>query len=47
MNYLVVFSSEHLNSHDCEDQPEDETDEQHVEDAGDGLNQGIDDDLYK
>jgi hypothetical protein len=39
--YLVVFSGEELDAHDGEDEPEDETDKQHVEDGGDGLHQGV------
>jgi hypothetical protein len=36
-----------LNAHDGEDEPEDEADEQHVEDGGNGLNQGVHDHLFK
>ena len=45
--YLVIFSGKHLDAHDGEDEPEDEADEKHVEDAGDGLNQCVDDNLGK
>ena len=43
--HLVVFSCEHLDAHDGEYQPEDEAHQKHVEDAGNRLDQGIDDDL--
>lgn len=32
-----VFASEELYTHNSEDEPEDETDEQHIEDRRDGL----------
>ncbi len=44
-NYLVIFSGKHLDTHDGEDKPEDEADEKDVEDAGDGLHQGVDNNL--
>jgi hypothetical protein len=44
---LVVFSCEHLDAHDGEDEPEDEAHEQHVEDGRDGLDQGVHHDLIK
>ena len=43
--HLKIFSCEELNSHDGEDEPEDDTDHQHIEDTGDGLDQGINDNL--
>ena len=43
--HLVVFSCEHLDAHDGEYQPEDEAHQEHVEDAGNRLDQGVDDDL--
>ena len=43
--HLKVFSSKQLHPHDGEDEPEDETDQQDVEDARDGLDEGIDHDL--
>ena len=43
--YLVVFSCKHLHSHDCKDEPENKTDQEHIKDAWDGLYQGIDHDL--
>ena len=42
---LVKFAGEHLDAHDGEDEPEDETDEKHVEDGRDRLSQGVDHDL--
>ena len=36
-----------MDAHDGEDEPEDEADEKHVEDAGDGLHQCVDDNLGK
>ena len=39
--HLKVFSSKELDSHDGEDEPEDETDEEHVEDAWNGLDESI------
>ena len=40
-SYLVVFSGKHLNSHDGKDEPQDEADQQHVENAGYGLDEGV------
>ena len=40
-SYLVVLSGEHLDAHDGEDEPEDETDEEHVEDGRDRLDEGV------
>lgn len=34
-----------MNTHYCENEPEDEADKKYVCDGRDGLNQGIDDDL--
>ena len=45
--HLKVFSCEQLNPHDGEDQPEDDTDHEHVEDAGDGLDESINNNLGK
>ena len=42
---LVKLSAEELDAHDGEYQPEDEADEQHVEDGGDGVHQRVDDNL--
>ena len=47
MTHLKVFSCEQLNSHDGEDEPEDDTDHQDVEDAGDGLDESINNNLGK
>jgi hypothetical protein len=38
-------TTEQIHSHDAEDEPEDETDEQHVEDGWNGLDQRVDDHL--
>ena len=43
--HLKIFSCEELNSHDGEDEPEDDTDHQHIEDTGDCLDQGVDNNL--
>ena len=43
--HLEVFPSKELDTHDGEDEPEDEADQQDVEDAGDGLDESIHDDL--
>lgn len=43
--YLKVLSSEHLNAHDGENEPKDETDEEYVEDTGDGLDERVHDHL--
>ena len=40
-SHLEVFSGKELDSHDGKDEPEDETDEQHIEDTWDSLHQGI------
>lgn len=45
--YLVVLPGEHLDAHDGKDEPEDETDEEDIEDTGDGLHQGIDNNLER
>ena len=37
----MVLSRKQVNSHDAENQPEDETDQQHIHDGGDGAHQGI------
>ena len=42
---LVELSTKQIDSHDTEDEPKHEADQQHVEDGGDGLNQGIYHDL--
>lgn len=44
--YLVVFASKHLYTHNGEDKPQDETDEEHVENTGNGLNERINDHLF-
>lgn len=38
---VVVFPRKQVNSHDAENQPEDETHQQHIHDGGDGAHQGI------
>lgn len=38
---VVVLSRKQVNSHDAENQPEDETHQQHIHDGGDGAHQGI------
>ena len=43
--YLVVFSSEHLYSHDGKNEPENEADQKDVEDTGNGLHESIYNDL--
>ena len=43
--HLEVFSREQLDAHDGEDEPEDDADHQHVEDAGDGLDECVHNDL--
>ncbi len=35
----------HLDTHDWEDEPEDEADEEHVEDGGNGVHQSVHDNL--
>ena len=40
--HLEIFSSKQLDPHDGEDEPENDTHHEHIEDAGDGLNQSID-----
>lgn len=44
-SYLVVFSSEHLYSHDGKNEPENEADQKDVEDTGNGLHESIYNDL--
>ena len=39
--HLEVFPSKELDTHDGEDEPEDEADQQDVEDARDGLDESI------
>lgn len=43
--HLEVFSGEQLHSHDGENQPEYKAHQQHVEDTGYGLHQGVDNNL--
>lgn len=38
---IVVLSRKEVNAHDAENQPEDETHQQHIHDGGDGAHQGI------
>ena len=38
---VVILSRKQVNSHDAENQPEDETHQQHIHDGGDGAHQGI------
>lgn len=45
ISYLVVFSSEHLYSHDGKNEPENEADQKDVEDTGNGLHESIYNDL--
>ena len=42
---FVELPTEELDAHDGEDEPEDETHEEHVEDGGDGVHQSIDNNL--
>ena len=42
---FVELSAEELHAHDGEDEPEDEAHEEHVEDGGNGVHQGVDNDL--
>lgn len=44
--YLVVFASKHLYTHNGEDKPQDETDEEYVENTWNGLNKRINDHLF-
>ena len=44
---FVKLSAEKLDAHDGEDEPEDEADEQDVDDGGDGVHEGVDDNLKK
>ena len=44
--YLVELSGEELNAHDGKDKPEDDTDEEHVEYARDGLHQRVHHNLH-
>lgn len=37
----MVFAGKQVNAHDAENQPEDETHQQHIHDGGDGAHQGI------
>lgn len=43
--HLKVFSREQLDTHYGEDEPENDADHQHVEDAWDGLDEGVHNDL--
>ena len=43
--HLKVFSREQLDTHNGEDEPEDDADHQHVEDARNGLDEGVHNDL--
>ena len=45
ITHLKVFSREQLDTHDGKDEPEDDADHQHVEDAGNGLDEGVHNDL--
>lgn len=38
---VVELSSKQVDPHDAEDQPEDEADEEHVHDGGDGSQEGV------
>ena len=38
---LVELATKELDSHDGEDEPEDEADQKHIDDGGDGVHQGI------
>ena len=42
---LVELPAKELNAHDGEDEPEDETHEEHIEDGGNGVHQGVDNNL--
>lgn len=42
----VELSRKHLDPHDGEDEPEDEAHQQHVEDGRDGLDEGVDYNLW-
>ena len=42
---LVELAPEELDTHDGEDEPEDETHEEHVEDGGNGVHQSVDNNL--
>ena len=44
---LVELATKELDSHDGEDEPEDEADQQHIDDGGDGVHQGIHHNLSK
>ena len=41
ITYLVELPGKELDSHDGEDEPEDDTDEQHVANGRDGLDQCV------
>jgi len=45
ISYLVILSSKHLDSHDGKNQPENQTNQEHIENTWDGLNQCIDHNL--
>lgn len=45
--YLVIFTGEHLNSHDSKDEPKNETDQQHVENARNGLDERVNHHLWR
>ena len=38
---LVELAPEELDAHDGEDEPEHQADQQHIEDGGDGVHQGV------
>ena len=42
---LEELAAEELDAHDGEDEPEDETHEEHVEDGGNGVHQSVDNNL--
>ena len=44
---VLEAAAEQVDAHDAEDEPEDETDEQHVEDGRDRLNQRVHDHLQR
>ena len=44
---FVKLSTKELDAHDGKDEPEDETDQQDVDDWGDGVHQCVDHNLYK
>ena len=40
-SYLEIFSREKLHSHNCENEPENDAHHEHIEDTGNGLDQGV------